>query len=329
MKRFPSVPSDLTNAILNCKRAIVCGHLNPDGDCANSVMSMGLLLKALGKKYILVNEGNFERPEIEEFGRIVAKEIPKSWLNKSTLGIVVDCSTPDRLGVYQDAYSKLDIAVIDHHASGTEFGHYRYVVPQSISTTLLIYNVFKACKVELSEEVAHLIFRGFATDSGFFKFLGTGSAPTFRIIADLAEYNVAPNMEFHNVNGNKPLGSVFFLAEAIKRTESLMNGRLMITHEEPKDKSTFGDDARASDDYYAQMLSVKGVEVVLFFKQSSKVKGAIEVGMRASHNSSVNVGALASSFGGGGHAKAAGCTIKGSFKEVKEKVLNAIRPCFN
>lgn len=329
MKSFPDVPKQLTDAILNCKRAVVCGHLNPDGDCANSVMAMGVLLRTLGKQFILVNEGNFDRPEIHEFGNTVSKEVPSEWLNKETLGIVVDCSTPDRLGIFREAYEKLSTAVIDHHSSGSDFGLYRYIVPESSSTTLLVYNVFKACKVDITEESARLIFRGFATDSGFFKFLPSESAPTFEIIADLVNHNVAPNSEFYAVNGNKPFESVKFLAAIIQRTESFYGGRLMISHEENDDRKVFGDNAKASDDLYAQLLSVKGVETVLFFKKSSKVENAIEVGMRASYFSNFNVGQFAALFGGGGHAKASGCTIKGTYQEVKEKVLNAIKPYFD
>lgn len=329
MTAFPSVPESLINAIKNCKRAVVCGHQNPDGDCANSVMALGLLLKSLNKPYILVNEGNFNRPEIQEFGKIVSEDVPKSWLNNETLGIIADCSVLDRIGKFQDIYQYFDILVVDHHSSGTEFGHYRYIVPESISTTLLVYQLYKACNIELTEESARMIFRGFATDSGFFKFLKADCSPTFEIIADLVKHNVAPDEEFYAVNGNKQFESVKFLSELIKRTESFFDGRLMISHEKLEDSNTFGDNARASDDLYAQLLAVKGVEAVLFFKKSKKVEHAIEVGFRASYFSKIDVGAIASSFGGGGHAKASGCTIKGSYAKVKEQVINAIRPYFD
>ena len=328
MKEFPKVPYDLVNAIKNCNRAVICGHVSPDGDCAYSSMAIGLLLDKLGKEHINVNEGGFDRPELADFSAIVSPSIPEDWLDCNTLGIVVDCSTIDRLGCYASYFEKLDIAVIDHHSSGESFGHYRYIVPDSISTTLLVYNVYKACSVDVDEQAARFIFRGFATDSGFFRFLGADSSPTFNIIAELVKKNIAPSTEYHAVNGNKPFENVKFLATLINRTESLYGGRLMISHEEPEDREKFSDNAKASDDLYAQLLSVKGTEVVLFFKQSRKVENAVEVGMRASHFTNIDVGKLAHYFGGGGHAKASGCTIKGTYEDVRTSVLDKIGEYF-
>lgn len=322
MSIFSSIPKQLTDAIKNCKRAVVCGHLNPDGDCANSVMAMGLLLKALKKEYILVNEGSFSRPEIEEFKNVLSCEIPKNYLNKDTLGIMVDCSTFDRLGMYADFFENVfTTVVIDHHSNGFSADEYHYIVSESPSTTLLVYKLYKTLNVEINRETAQLIFRGFATDSGFFKFLNEKSSECFEIIADLVNTGVNPSIEYAKISGGKSFDTVRFLSAVIDRTELFFDGRLAVSHEKLSDASKFGDNSRASDEYYAQMFTVKGIEAIAFFKVSNKVRDAIEVGMRASSTSSVNVGAIASKLGGGGHVKAAGVTIKGSYEEVKELIL--------
>lgn len=322
MSIFSPVPEKLIQMIRGCKKAVVCGHLNPDGDCANSVMAMGLLLKNLGKDYLLVNDGGFSRPEISDFKQYLSDCIPDSFMNKDTLGIVVDCSTYDRLGSYAPLFENtFTTVVIDHHSNGFDTDDFHYIVPSSPSTTLLVYKLFKAFEIDISQTVAQLLFRGFATDSGFFKFLGENSAECFEIIAELVRSGVNPSIEYYRVTGGKPFSSVRFLSAVIERTQSFFDGRLMVTHEEPEDSSVFGDNSRASDEYYAQMLSVKGVEAVAFFKISNKVENAIEVGLRAGSNSSVNVGAIASKLGGGGHVKAAGVTIKGALKEVQKIII--------
>ena len=330
MSIFSSIPQQLTDAVKNCKRAVVCGHLNPDGDCANSVMAMGLLLKSLGKQYILVNEGSFLRPEIEEFKKSLSEAVPQEYQNKDTLGIVVDCSTYDRLGIYANLFENVfTTVVIDHHSSGFSSDASHYIVPSSPSTTLLIYKLFKALNVELNKEISQLIFRGFATDSGFFKFLGENSAECFEIVADLVRCGVNPSIEYANISGGKPFNTVKFLAAIIERTEMYFDGRLAVSHEQLSDCGKFGDNSRASDEYYAQMFTVKGVEAIAFFKVSNKVENAIEVGMRASATSSVNVGAIAAKHGGGGHVKAAGVTIKGSYEEVKNLILKEFASVLN
>lgn len=328
MTGFPQVPENVVKAILECKRAVVCGHLNPDGDCSNSVLAMGRLLSFLGKEHILVNEGIFSRPELEEFSTHLEDEIPSSWLSRETLGIVVDCSTPDRLGHYSEPYSMMDVLVIDHHSSGEMFGNYRYVFPDSPSTTLLVYNVYKACGIEPDETACRFLYRGFATDSGFYKFLHANCGPVFDIVGDLVDHNVSPNEEFNSLTGNRDYDSVRFLSRLIDRNTSHFGGRVMTSFEAPSDVEEFSDNARPSDDYYAQMLSVRGVEVVVFFKQSRKEEGSIVLGLRASHFSGFDVGAFASSFGGGGHVKAAGATVKGSLEEVTKLVLERLGEYF-
>ncbi len=329
MSIFSPIPDKMINVIKECKRAVVCGHLNPDGDCANSVMALGLLLKALNKEYLLVNEGNFSRPEIEGFECSLSKDIPEYYKNKDTVGIVVDCSTYDRLGNYADLFENtFTTVVIDHHSSGFNSDDTHYIVPESPSSTLLVYRFFKALSLDISTETAQFLFRGFATDSGFFKFLGKNSSECFEIIADLVRCGADPSVEYSRITGGKTFSSVKFLAAAIDRTQSLFDGRLMVTHEEKQDSTVFGDNSRASDEYYEQMFKIKDVEAVAFFKISNKVEDAIEVGLRASSFSRINVGAIASGLGGGGHIKAAGVTIKGSLEEVQNTIFAEFSKAF-
>jgi phosphoesterase RecJ-like protein len=79
---------------------------------------------------------------------------------------------------------------------------------------------------------------------------------------------------------------------------------------------------KPSDALYSMLLSIKNVQVVLFFKEVSEK--VTEVGFRASHPSKVDVGALAEYFGGGGHKKAAGVTIEENIATVKDKLLKAV-----
>lgn len=325
MKSFPLPPENVISSLKNCKRAVVCGHGAPDGDCVNSVAAMGLLLKSLGKEVYLVNDGPFFRPEVEFIQEMLTDSLPKDILNKDTLGVVVDCSTSSRLGSKWDYFKHFTITVVDHHSSGMEFGENRYIVPESISTTLLVYQLYKALDVPLTEQAARYIFRGFATDSGYFKFLHKESGITLRIVADLVDHGVVPNDEYHYISGGKPLSLVRFLGELINRVESFYDGKVLISHEEETDFEKYGDNARASDDLYGSLTLVKGAQVVFFFKISKMRPGAIEVGIRSNHSCSFDAGKFASLFGGGGHAKAAGLTLDGTYEEVKSIILSKVK----
>lgn len=314
---------ELINYIKNCKRAIVCGHVSPDGDCANSIMAMGQLLKALGKEYILVSDGPFLDSNIGNLTNLISNTIEDTWINNTTLGIVVDCGSFDRLGKYSTIFEKLSVVVVDHHASGQEFGLARFVDPSSPSTTLLIYELFKEMNIAINEEIATMLFRGFITDSGYFRFLSKGCSKVLSMVAEIVSYGVSPNNEYAIMTGGQPLESLKFLGKLLDRTEMYFDNRLIITHEEEDDYITFNC-ATPSNEFYQHALTVKNSSVVVSLKISKKQENSVEVGFRSQHNSPVDVGKVALEFGGGGHAHAAGATIKGTMDEVKKLVINAI-----
>lgn len=323
MSMFPKVPEELINYIKNCKSAIVCGHMSPDGDCANSVMAMTYLLRKLGKECYAVNDGPFLDANIGDLQKLLGEAPEYLGFDEDTLGIVVDCGSIDRLGVFQNLYSQLDSIVIDHHASGQDFGLARYVVPQSPSTTLLVYQLYKQMNVEIDEEIATLLFRGFITDTGYFRFLSKGCEEIFNVVADIVSYGISPNNEYALMTGGQPAASLKFLGKLLDRTEYYFDNKLLITHEEESDYKEFNC-ATPTNEYYQHALTIKDCSVVASLKISKKKEGCIEVGFRSQHNSPVDVGKLALSLGGGGHAHASGATIPGTMDEVKKIITDAI-----
>ena len=125
------------------------------------------------------------------------------------------------------------------------------------------------------------------------------------------------------MTGGKSLGYVKYLGKLIDRSESHFGGKLMISSSYLSDSREYITTDKPSDALYSMLLSIKGVQVVLFFKEVSE--NVTEVGFRASHPSKVDVGALAESFGGGGHKKAAGVTVPKNIDLVKEELLKAVK----
>ncbi len=321
---FPEIPEALINAVLRCKRAVVCGHHNPDGDCLYSTLAMGVLLEKLGKDCVLVNDGPFTAPEIADYAEKISSSIPRSFTEPDTLGIMLDCSTWDRIESFKDIFRTFrDVVVIDHHANGGKTGNLQYVVPSSPATTLLVYKLYRRMNVDVTPDAAKYIFRGFATDSGFFSFLYADSAPVFDIVSDLVKHGVEPYAEYNYLMCGKTYETIRYLAALIERTETYYNGRLAVSFEKPEDSNLFGQNTRASDEYYRQMLSIRETEAVILFKISKKREHAWELGLRSSYSSNIDMGAFATEFGGGGHKKAAGATLDGSYTEIRKKVLDA------
>ncbi|MDC7229738.1 MAG: DHH family phosphoesterase [Sphaerochaetaceae bacterium] len=322
MFSYPPIDEEILALLRDREEFVVIGHVSPDGDCLSSQMAMNSLLLKMGKTVHMANAGPFDRSEISHLRSDFLNHIDDELKQRDPLIVVVDCSSPERIGHLAEEIEGLTTVVFDHHSSGEQFGTYRYIVPRSVSTTLIIMQLYKALDVEISQEIAEHLFFGFATDSGFFRFINAYRGETLRLAAELVDLGVSPNVMNDRMTGGKSFGYIKYLGKLIDRSESLFDGKVMISSSCLEDSKQFITTDKPSDSLYTMLLSVQGVEVVLFFKELEGER--TEVGFRSSHQSSINVGALAESFGGGGHKKAAGATVNKPIKETRKLLLEAV-----
>lgn len=319
---YPEIPQEILETIRSCTTAVVIGHVSPDGDCVHSQIAAQKMLQKMGVEAHLVNTGPFQRKEIREYEPLFAPHIDPQLKAKDPLVVMVDCSTLDRIGYLGEEIEGLTILTIDHHASGESFGDFAYIVPKSLSTTLCVMQFYKALEIDLTKEIAEHIFFGLATDTGFLKFIGPYRGETFHLIGELVELGVSPNDIYNQMEGGNTLISQRFLATLLLRAEPLLEGRLMVVVEEPSDVDNFDLSDRPSDLLYSHLLGVDKVEVVLYFKYIER--DVWEIGLRSSHFSSIDVGAISSTLNGGGHRKAAGATVKSDLEELKSLLITTI-----
>ncbi len=319
---YPPIDEVILQQLREREHFIVIGHLNPDGDCLSSQFAVEALLHFLGKEVTLANAGPLTRSEISHLDGQFVSEISPELYRKNPLVVVVDCSSADRLGHLASQIEGLDTVIFDHHSSGEQFGTWRYIIPRSISTTLIIMHLYREMDIEITEEIAEHLFFGFATDSGFFRFITSYRGETLRMAADLVDLGVSPNAMVDRMSGGKQLAYVQYLGALINRVESHYAGKVLSSVTYAADDLHYNTADKPSDALYGHLLSVAGVEVVLFFKELAS--SVTEVGFRSSYLSEVDVGKLAESLGGGGHRKASGVTIKSSLADTKKLVLSAI-----
>jgi phosphoesterase RecJ-like protein len=316
------VPHDVIDFIASHSRFLILGHKEPDGDCIASQIAFGELLDSLGKQYRLFSVGPFDRPEISQFEGLFASEVRASDLEGNPAVVVLDCSTADRTGSVGARVQGLPTLVIDHHSSGEAFGSVRFVVISCPATTLLVLALSDAFGLTPSAEQARLILFGLCTDTGFFRHLGPGTGETFRTIARLVEAGTSTAEIFQMVYGKRDLHSRKLLALMLQRTESYWGDRLLLTWQTMDDRARMAGYLRGEDELYRLLQTVKGNEVVVFIKE--EFEGRFSVGFRS--NRMVDVGAVAASFGGGGHRQAAGCDMTGSLEPIKKKVIEVLGP---
>ncbi len=317
-------PPEAVQFIRKRRKFLVLGHKEPDGDCVASQLALCGLLSALGKECSRVSVGPFDRPEIASFEGMFANRVEARDLEGDPGVIIMDCSTADRTGSPGSRIAGLPCLVVDHHSSGEIFGDVRFVRTEAPSTTVLVLALFDAFGVAPTAEQARLILFGLCTDTGFFRHLGPGSADIFRMIARLVEAGTSTAEVFQMVFGKRDLSSRKLLAAMLQRTESHWGEKVLLTWQVRRDREGAGAYLRGEDELYRLLQTVKGNHVVIFIKEEDE--GLFSIGFRSNHT--LDVGAIAQRFGGGGHRQAAGCDMRGTLESVKRTMIETFSEAF-
>ncbi len=313
------VPSkEILDFLKEHKKFVVIGHTEPDGDCLGSQIGIGMFLKSRGADITLCSPGPFSRPETAELAPLFSDTWPEP--DSDTAVLIMDCSTPDRIGSFREKLDHHPVGVIDHHASGSRFGDARWIEPGAAAVTQMVLAIIQNEQQEPSSESAEQLFFGLATDTGFFRHLDKSGAPALAAAAELVEAGASPKAAYARMYGNRPFNSRILLGRLLSRCRQLANNRLIYTWETLKDSEELGKDSRDSDALYQLILGTKGCEAAAVIREEAP--GELSAGLRAMYE--LNVGSIASDFGGGGHAKAAGFSYKGKRADLEKILLERI-----
>jgi phosphoesterase RecJ-like protein len=303
---------EIRELIENHSFFVVLSHEEPDGDAVGSSIALGSLLSRLGKSVALCSPGPFARREVAEYHELFLDETPPDLLGGDTAFVILDASTPERLGRFAPILRDRPVAVIDHHG-GSPFGAFRVVDSQAPSTSFLILELFDALGVPPSPEEAAMLLFGLCTDTGFFRHAERNSEEVLRAAGRLASYGVSLKEIHRMMHPSVPVESRVLLGRTLASTESLFSDQVLIARETLEDHRRFGLENRDSDTLYQMLQGVRGCRAVAFIREEGD--GCFSVGLRSSDT--LDVGGLARRHGGGGHQKAASFRYAGTEEELR------------
>lgn len=303
----------------------ILSHEEPDGDCIGSSLALGSFLEGLGKGVTLLSPGPFSRKEIKRYEKHFTKEVTDPLPPEGTGVFILDCSTPDRIGHFQEFVQTYEIAVIDHHAAGKEFGSVRWVDPRAPSVTYLVQLLQENMGYPPTEKEAEYLLFGLCTDTGFFRHCEEDQSETFAAASRLLSAGASPNKIYQLIFGGRELGTRLLLGKNLVRTEEHFRGKLLITYETLADLQEYGNENRDSDTLYSLLQTVTSTEVAVLMREESP--GVCSAGLRAAGD--VNVGEIARAFGGGGHPKASGFEWRGDLADLREALLRSFAEIFH
>ncbi|MBD3296433.1 MAG: hypothetical protein GF392_03615 [Candidatus Omnitrophica bacterium] len=280
----------------------IAGHVNPDGDCIGSLLSLGLGLEKLGKKVLMVSADGVPRRYKPLPG---ADRIKSKVDRKPDIAITVDCNKREMLGEAADSLLEADAVIeVDHHESRKPFGDIALIDETSPSVGEMIYKLLKALGVEVDRDIAMNILTSVIVETNSFRLPNVRSR-TFRICADLVEtgldfYQLTDMVFWSHSRVVTVLSGV-----CMARSRFLESGRLAWTEIRREDFSAYKGKDEDVDAVPDELRSIRDVDIAIFFREKSN--DSIRVSLRSKKH--INVAGLAQRYGGGGHIDVAGCVI--------------------
>ena len=289
-------------------------HANPDGDCFGSACGLAGALKKLGKKVLILSPNtipkrllflNYSDIDVQEgregYDRIKAER--KTY-------ITVDVASDHLLGDLSDVFTENNKYAVDHHEKNTITSQKLYIESTASAAGEIVYKII--CELfewtnesVWDEKIASSVFGAISSDTGCFKY-GNTTPDTHRIAASLMEKGAdCRDINYRLFDLKSPV-QIAVESLAYKNIEFYEDGRISFIYLSKEMLDSIG--ANASDTETVSQLGrvIEGVQIAAFMRD--KADGEFKVSVRC--NSSADVSLLCSSLGiGGGHKKAAGCTI--------------------
>jgi len=314
---------EIAETVRKEKSFLIASHENPEGDAIGSILALGLALQQMGKKVTIFNPDPV--PEVLAFlpgaGEIV-RRTPEN--DRFDAALALDCGDKKRLGRTFPRSEKIGRLInVDHHASNTRFGDVNLVDPRASSTAEMVFDLLREIPINISRPIGENIYTGILTDTGSFHYSNT-AAKTFAVARVCVLAGVEPWKIAEKVYETQPAARLRLLPRVLETLKIEEEGRVsyvvvtqrMLTRAEAAPALT--------EDFINYPRSVKGTEVALLFREIQPKKYRVSFRSRGK----IDVSRISRVFQGGGHPNAAGCTVEGTLREVKAKVLAKVRAAF-
>jgi len=299
------------NLLDECKDAARIGigsHIRPDGDCLGACLSLSMYLKKCFP-------GAFIKVFLEQppdiFSEIKGyEEIDSAFVEEEPFDVffVLDCAD-DRLGEARKYFQAAGKTInIDHHMTNSGCGDINYIMPEVGSTCELIYDLME--KDKLDKDLALALYIGIIHDTGIFQYSNTTPA-TMEKGAKLISYGFDFPKLILETFYQKTYVQSQIMGRALLESIRFLDGRCIVSAIDRKTMDFYEAQPEDLDGIVNQLRNIKGIDCAIFMYQT----GVLEYKVSLRTSEKVNAAQIVTCFGGGGHARAAGCTMQGTFHD--------------
>lgn len=310
------------NKILQSKNIYIASHVQPDGDNLGSTLALGLALKKIKDSVFILKVDETPADFLFLPGIDTVKDFEVG--NEIDLFIALDTGDIDRLGKNKNLINLAKTVInIDHHVSNTNFGNINIVDSKASATAELIYKLIAKMNIPMDKEIATCLYTGISTDTGSFMYDNT-SSETHEIVAELINHDIDKKGININLYQNRSIDRTKLFIKTLGTLDMYFDDQVAVvkvTNEMLEETNTTMEDTEGIISF---VRATKNVEVAVILKEVSinEIKASIR------SKRFVDVSEICLSFNGGGHKRAAGCTINEPIQVAKELLLNEIKKVF-
>jgi phosphoesterase RecJ-like protein len=307
----------LLAALRTARSVLVASHENPDGDAIASTLALYNALRATGRDVVAYNRDGV--PNDYRFlpgWEAVVTRVPAD--AAFDLGIVLDAGELRRAGNWIRAVSRT-LVNIDHHPHSEDFGDIYYVDEQASATGVLVYRLLQAAGWPITPEIAVCLYTTILSDTGSFRY-SNADPEAFRVAGEMVAKGVDPWSIASGLYESQEEARLRLLGMALPTIEVAPCGTFASITVTEEMMAATGARSEHTDRFVNYPRSIRGVEVAIFFRQIGPDR--YKIGFRS--KGTVDVGALAREFGGGGHHNAAGTVIEGTLPAIRQQVFTRV-----
>ena len=317
-----AVPDEVVERLRSARRVLTICHENPEADALGSALAIAMLVEAGGGVATPVCADPM--PAMYKFlpGMDRFRQEPDPTLDYDLL-VVGDCGELERIGPvlesHRGLFERVPILDIDHHLSNRRFGAVDWVDPDSSATCEMVTLLAWRLSVPLDAGegmLASALTAGIVMDTANFQHPNT--TPRTLVVAAALREAGAPFSEIaRRLYRTKPNSQLVLFGRVLARMESACDGRVVWSTLELADLAAAGAGSEQAEGLVDLLSQAEEAEVAILFKEAN---GATRVSIRT-RSGGVDATVLTGTFGGGGHARAAGATVALPPQEARRVVI--------
>ncbi|KMT23062.1 DHH family phosphoesterase [Clostridium cylindrosporum] len=310
---------DIIDLINSNNNFAIVSHTSPDGDCMGSMLGLYNSLVSYSKcvDVYLDDEIPKRLSFIPGAPNILNSFSPKEY----DIIFALDCGDIKRLGSFSESLlASGKVVNIDHHLSNDMYGDVNLVIPDMSSVGEIIYNILAEGNLPINEKVAMCLYVSILSDTGGFKYSNTKPS-TLITVSKLLEFNIDHSKIYTKLLSEKTKEQVILSSLVSSNLELYFNEKVALLYVTQDMLTKSNVNENDSGDLVNIARDIDTVEVGILIKE--KHPELYKISLRSKDY--FDVRCVAETFGGGGHTKAAGCAINGTFEEIKAKLLAEIK----